>query len=90
MTWPVSQTSVLGKVMEQVILNAVTRHMQIKQVIRRPSLHRSVKGRSCLCSLISFYGKMTLLVDEGTAVNLFYLAFSKVFDTVSTAFSWRD
>lgn len=89
MTWPDSQTSVLGKVLEQVILNAVTRHMQIKQVIR-PSKHRFVKGRSCLCSLISSYGKMTLLVDEGKLVNLLYLAFSKVFDTVSTAFFWRN
>ncbi|KAK4819262.1 hypothetical protein QYF61_000473 [Mycteria americana] len=33
--------------------------------------------------LISFYGKVTLLVDEGKAVNVVYLDFSKAFDTIS-------
>jgi len=32
--------------------------------------------------LISFYDKVTCLVDEGKAVNMVYLDFSKAFDTV--------
>ena len=42
-----------------------------------------MKGRSCLTNLISFSDKMTGLVDEGKAVDVVYLGFSKTFDTVS-------
>ncbi|KAK4828225.1 hypothetical protein QYF61_024720 [Mycteria americana] len=64
---PVSLTSVLGKVMEQIILSAITWHIQDNQGIR-PSQPGFMKGRSCLTNLISFYDKVTHLVDEGKAV----------------------
>ena len=79
---PVSLTLVPGKVMEQIILSAITWHVQDNQVIR-PSQHPFMKSRSCLTNLISFYDKVTHLVDEGKAVGVFYLDFSKAFDTVS-------
>ncbi|KAK4830250.1 hypothetical protein QYF61_009317 [Mycteria americana] len=80
--WPVSLTSVLGKLMEQIILSAITRHVENNQGIR-PSQHGFRKGRSCLTNLISFYDKVTRLVDEGKSVDVVYLDFSKAFDTVS-------
>ncbi|GAB0208830.1 mitochondrial enolase superfamily member 1 [Grus japonensis] len=79
---PVSLTLALGKVMEQIILSAITWHVQDNQGIR-PSQHGFMKGRSCLTNLISFYDKVTRLVDEGKAVDVVCLDFSKVFDTVS-------
>ncbi|KAK4811296.1 hypothetical protein QYF61_023348 [Mycteria americana] len=68
--------------MEQIILSAITRHVENNQGIK-PSQHGFRKGRSCLTNLISFYDKVTRLVDEGKAVDVVYLDFSKAFDTVS-------
>ena len=68
--------------MEQIILSAITWHIQDNQVIR-PSQQEFMKGRSCLTNLISFYDKVTHLVDEGKAVDVVYPNFSKAFDTVS-------
>ena len=79
---PVSLTSVLGKVMEQIILGEITRHVSGVQGIR-PSQHGFMKGRLCLTNLISFYDWVTRLVDEGKAADVVYLDFSKAFDTVS-------
>ncbi|GAB0184704.1 mitochondrial enolase superfamily member 1 [Grus japonensis] len=79
---PVSLTSVPWKVMEQFILGALTKRVQDNQGIR-PRQHGFMKGRSCLTNLISFYDLVTHLLDEGKAVDVIYLDFSKVFDTVS-------
>ncbi|KAK4830237.1 hypothetical protein QYF61_009304 [Mycteria americana] len=79
---PVSLTSVPGKIMDRFILSALNRHVQASQGIR-PSQHWFMKGRSCLTNLISFYDQVTHLVDEGKAVDVICLDFSKAFNTVS-------
>jgi len=68
--------------MERFILSVLTGHVKDNQGIR-PCQHGFVKGRSCLTSLICCYDQVTCLVDEGKAVNVVYLDFSKAFDTVS-------
>ncbi|KAK4807143.1 hypothetical protein QYF61_018484 [Mycteria americana] len=75
---PVSLTSVPRKLMEQIILSAITRHVENNQGIK-PSQHGFRKGRSCLTTLISFYDKVTRLVDEGKSVDVVCLDFSKPF-----------
>ncbi|KAJ7425527.1 hypothetical protein WISP_23088 [Willisornis vidua] len=50
---PVSLTSVPDKVMEQIILSAITQHLQDGQGLG-PSQHRFRRGRSCPINLISF------------------------------------
>ena len=79
---PVSLTLVLRKVMEQIILGEITRHVCGIQGIR-PSQHGFMKGMLCLTNLFSSYDWVTRLVDEGKAVDVVYLDFSKAFDTVS-------
>ena len=86
---PVSLTSVPGKVMEQIVLREITWHVRDNRAIR-PSQHGFTKGRSCLTNLISFCDLVTHLVDEGKAVDVVYLDFSKAFDTVSHCRSWQS
>jgi len=41
-----------------------------------------VKGRSCLTNLIRFFKEVTKIIDEGRAVDVVYMDFSKAFDKV--------
>ncbi|KAK4828709.1 LOW QUALITY PROTEIN: hypothetical protein QYF61_000547 [Mycteria americana] len=73
---PVILTSVPGKLMEQIILSAITRHVQDNQGIK-PSQHGFRKGRSCLTNLISFYASKafdmvshSILLEKLTAHGL--------------------
>ncbi|GAB0203786.1 mitochondrial enolase superfamily member 1 [Grus japonensis] len=79
---PVSLTSIPGKVMEQLILGVISKHVEEEEVIGGGQ-HGFTKGKSCLTNLIAFYDDMTGWVDEGRAVDVVYLDFSKAFDTVS-------
>ncbi|GAB0186732.1 mitochondrial enolase superfamily member 1 [Grus japonensis] len=78
---PVSLTSISGKVMEQLILGVISKHVEEKKFIGCGQ-HGFTKGKSCLTNLIAFYDGMTSWVDEGRAVDTVYLDFSKAFDTV--------
>ncbi|KAK4827324.1 hypothetical protein QYF61_016574 [Mycteria americana] len=78
---PVSLTSVPGKIMENIILGSIERHLKNIAIIRH-SQHGFTKGKSCLITLISFYDKVTSPVDEGKVVDVDFLDFSKAFDPV--------
>ncbi|KAJ7424166.1 RNA-directed DNA polymerase from mobile element jockey-like protein [Pitangus sulphuratus] len=75
-------TFIPGKVMEQIILEVINKHVEEKKVVRS-SQHEFNKVKSCLTNLIAFYYDMAGLVDERRAVHVVYLEFSKAFDTVS-------
>ncbi|GAB0176922.1 mitochondrial enolase superfamily member 1 [Grus japonensis] len=76
---PIGFTSTPGKVMERILLGAVT--SQVKHMIGK-SQHGFTKATSCLTNLIIFYDKVTCSLDVEGAVDIVYLDFSNTFDTV--------
>jgi len=78
----VSLTSILGEMMEQIILEVIIKQVEKKNVTRS-SQHGFTKGKSYLTNLTAFYDGMAGWVVEGRAVDVVYLDFSKAFDTVS-------
>ena len=78
---PVSLTSVVCKIMESVIKDAIVKHM-IKHKIINESQHGFVPGKSCLTNLLEYLDRLTEIVDSGQAADIIYLDFAKAFDKV--------
>lgn len=79
---PVSLTSIPGKVIEQLLLEAICKQLEEKKFIRS-SQHGFTKGKLCLTNLVAFCDVITGGLDEVRAVGAVYLDFSKAFDAVS-------
>jgi len=57
---PVSLTSVPGKILEQILLETVLKHMVIK--VNGDSQHSVTEGKSCLTIFVAFDNEVTVLV----------------------------
>uniref|UniRef100_K7F1H0 Reverse transcriptase domain-containing protein n=1 Tax=Pelodiscus sinensis TaxID=13735 RepID=K7F1H0_PELSI len=67
--------------MEQGTKEIICKHLEGGKVIGN-SQHGFVKNKSCQTNLIAFFDRITSFVDKEEAVDVVYLDFSKVFDTV--------
>lgn len=76
-----SLTSVPGKMMEQVLLEDISRSKKENRVMWN-SQHGFTKGEWCLTNVITFYDKMSGFVGNERAQDTICLDFSKTFDSL--------
>ena len=78
---PISLTSVPGKMLESIIAERITAHLEANNLIL-DSQHGFRNGRSCLTNLLEFFHHMFSAFDKSRAVDIIYLDFKKAFDKV--------
>lgn len=77
--------------MEQIFLESMQTFMKNKAMA--DSQHGFTKGRLWLTNLLSFYDRVTPLLDKGGETGVIHLYLCKVFDTILLNIlppNWKD
>jgi len=78
---PVSLTSAVGKMLESIIKEEITGHLDRNRSIKQTQ-HGFLKGKSCLTNLLELFEDVTSAVDRREPVDVVYIHFQKAFDKV--------
>ena len=78
---PVSLTSIVCKVFESFIRDALNSHL-ISNNLLSPQQYGFCKGRSCVTQLLNTLNYWFLYIDKNVPVDAIYLDFQKAFDSV--------
>ena len=79
---PVSLTSVCCKLMEGIMRDRITSHLERHKLIS-PSQHGFVHKKSCVTNLLECQQVVSGLLNENKSVDVLYTDFEKAFDKVS-------
>ena len=89
---PVSLASVLGKIMKQILLEAILRHMEGRELLWEIQ-HGFTKVRFCFTNLVAFCGGVTPSVGKGGATDVICLSLIRPLTRYPTTFfspNWKD
>ena len=78
---PISLTSIICKVMESFIRDAILEHMVQNNLLSNKQFG-FIAGRSTVTQLLVYFDKCAEMVAKGKVVDSIYLDFQKAFDTV--------
>ena len=78
---PVSMTSVISKIMESIIRDAIVEHL-VKNNLLNDDQHGFVPLRDCITQLLLCIEIWTELIEENHAFDVIYTDFAKAFDSV--------
>ena len=78
---PISLTSIICKIMERIIRDAIIDHMEDNRLFTDHQ-HGFRKRRSCITQLIEVIDEWTENLDKRENMDVVYLDFQKAFDTV--------
>ena len=79
---PVSLTSVISKVMESIIRDAMLDHLMKHDILADPQ-HGFVPGRDCMTQLLLCLDEWTQMIEDNKAFDVIYTDFAKAFDSVA-------
>jgi hypothetical protein len=79
---PVCLTSIVCKLQETMIKQALTLHFNVNNLLSRCQ-HGFRSGHSCLTNLLKTWDQVTRSLQKGVAVDIAYLDITKAFDSVN-------